>query len=153
MLNIDFPCGSFDIIWSEGSIYAVGFEKGLVDWKKFIKTGGFLVVHEMTWLKKDPPNEMKNYWEKMYPGITTIDKNLKIIKKCGYKILDFFSLPEDFWWYEYYKPLEDRLQTLRIKYKGDVKRMSTIEKEQGEIDLYKKYYQYFGSVFFIMQKA
>ena len=45
MFEMNFSKESFDIIWSEGSIYAIGFEKGLTDWKKFIKTNGYLAVH------------------------------------------------------------------------------------------------------------
>src|SRR4030065_309490 len=40
MVDMDFPAGSFDIIWSEGSIYVVGFEKGLRDWARFLKPNG-----------------------------------------------------------------------------------------------------------------
>jgi len=29
MLDMDFPDESFDIIWAEGSIWVVGFERGL----------------------------------------------------------------------------------------------------------------------------
>jgi len=36
MFDMDFPDGSFDIIWSEGSIYAVGFEKRLREGNQII---------------------------------------------------------------------------------------------------------------------
>ena len=29
MFNMDFPNESFDTVWAEGSIYAIGFERGL----------------------------------------------------------------------------------------------------------------------------
>ena len=37
MFDMDFTDESSDIIWSEGSIYAVGFERGLREWKRFLK--------------------------------------------------------------------------------------------------------------------
>ena len=77
MFTLDFKDKSFDVIWAEGAIYIIGFEKGLIEWKKFIKPNGFLVVHELTWLQDNPPNEILNYWKRMYPGITTIEKILK----------------------------------------------------------------------------
>ena len=46
LFNLDFPEETFDIIWSEGSIYAIGFERGLHEWKRFLKPGGYLVVHD-----------------------------------------------------------------------------------------------------------
>ena len=123
MFDMNYPVESFDIIWAEGSIFIIGFEKGLLDWKKFINANGFLAVHEMTWLKDDPPEEIKNYWQNVYPAITTIEENLKIIEKCGYKLLGYFALPEDAWWDFYYTPLEKRLKKLEVKYKDDPKAM------------------------------
>jgi len=46
MLDMDFPDGSFDIIWAEGSISIIGFKRGLEDWRRFLRPNGFLVVHD-----------------------------------------------------------------------------------------------------------
>jgi len=151
MFTMDFPEESFDIIWSEGSIYIIGFEKGLKDWRRFIKPQGFLVVHEMTWLKPNPPKEIADYWKRMYPGITTIPNNLEIIPRCGYKVLGHFPLPEDAWWEEYYHPLEERINKLKAKYKDDLEALRILDSEQEEIDLYEKYSAWYGSVFYVMQ--
>ena len=35
MTNMNFPEEYFDIIWAEGSIFVIGFEQGLIQWKKF----------------------------------------------------------------------------------------------------------------------
>jgi cyclopropane fatty-acyl-phospholipid synthase-like methyltransferase len=32
MRHLDYPSGSFDLIWCEGAIYIMGFEAGLRDW-------------------------------------------------------------------------------------------------------------------------
>jgi len=153
MFTMDFPNDSFDIIWAEGSIYIIGFERGLKEWKRFIKPRGFLVVHEMTWLKSNPPKEISDYWKKMYPGITTIPVNLEIIPGCGYMVLGHFPLPEDAWWQEYYHPLAERINMLKAKYKDDPVALRILDSEQEEIDLYKKYSEWYGSVFYVMQKA
>lgn len=153
LFAMNFPEASFDILWSEGSIYIIGFERGLKEWRTFIKSHGFLVVHEMTWLKANPPKEISDYWKKMYPGITTIPVNLEIIPRCGYKVLGHFPLPEDAWWEEYYHPLEERLEQLREKYRDDSEALRILDTEQEEIDLFKKYSEWYGSVFYIMQKA
>jgi ubiquinone/menaquinone biosynthesis C-methylase UbiE len=152
MFAMDFPDESFDIIWAEGSIYVIGFERGLKEWRALIKPHRFLVVHEMTWLKPDPPKEISEYWNEMYPGITTIHHNLEIILQSGYKILGHFPLPEDAWWEEYYHPLEERLNQLRTKYHDDPKALEILDTEQEEVDLYKKYSEWYGSVFYVMQK-
>ena len=35
MDNLPFEDEEYDVIWSEGAIYNIGFEKGLKDWKRF----------------------------------------------------------------------------------------------------------------------
>ena len=42
IFDMDFADESFDIIWAEGSIYVVGFERGLREWRRFLKPGGFI---------------------------------------------------------------------------------------------------------------
>jgi ubiquinone/menaquinone biosynthesis C-methylase UbiE len=152
MLKMDFPEEYFDIIWAEGSIFIIGFEKGLEEWKKFIKKDGYLAIHEMTWLKDNPPQEISDYWEEVYPAITTIENNLEIIKKCNYKLIGHFPLPEDAWWDLYYNPLEKRLKRLELEYKNNNKALDMINEEYKEINLFKKYNEWYGSVFYVMQK-
>jgi SAM-dependent methyltransferase len=152
LFAMDFQDESFDVVWSEGSIYIIGFEKGLKKWRRFIKPHGFLVVHEMTWLKSDPPKEISDYWKKMYSGITTIPHNLEVIPRCGYDVLGHFPLPEDAWWQEYYHPLQECINKLKTKYKDDREALGILDSEQEEIDLYKKYSEWYGSVFYVMQK-
>jgi len=152
MVEMNFPEEHFDIVWAEGSIFVIGFEKGLYEWKKFIKANGFLAVHEMTWLKDNPPKELDDYWQKVYPEIKTIDEDLKIIEKCGYKLLGNFSLPEDAWWDLYYTPLEKRLKILKVKHQDNPKFQEAIRLEEEEIELFRKYNEWYGSVFYVMQK-
>jgi SAM-dependent methyltransferase len=47
---LDFDDETFDIIWSEGAIYIMGFETGVKQWRNFLKPGGYLAVSEITWL-------------------------------------------------------------------------------------------------------
>lgn len=152
MFNMDFPEEYFDIIWAEGSIFIIGFEKGLKEWKKYIKKNGYLAIHEMTWLKDNPPEEISDYWKQVYPAISTIENNLEIIKKRNYKLLGHFPLPEDAWWDLYYTPLEKRLKNLRLKYKKNPEALHMINEGQKEIDLFRKYNEWYGSVFYVMQK-
>ena len=68
------------------------------------------------------------------------------------KLTRYFLLPEDAWWIEYYGPLEERIQMLKRKYKNDVQALSVLNEEQNEIEMYRKYCQWYGSVFFVMQR-
>jgi ubiquinone/menaquinone biosynthesis C-methylase UbiE len=152
MSEMDFPEESFDILWSEGSIFVIGFEKGLKAWRRFIKPGGFLVVHEMTWLEQNPPPEIRDHWLKNYAGIRMDSENVELVADCRYELIDHFPLPEEVWWHDYYGPLEERLRILREKYKTDQVASKILEKEQHEVDLYKKYSTWYGSAFYIIRK-
>ena len=152
MRNLDFTEEHFDVIWVEGAIWVMGFENGLVEWKKYIKPRGFLVVHEMCWLKPDPPAEISSYWHGLYPGITTADKMIDIIQEYGYVVLGHFKLPDDFWWEGYYEALQNKIVELRERYRGDAQAQNILDSEQSQVDIYHRNMHYYGSAFFVMQK-
>jgi len=131
MFDMDFPNESFDVIWAEGSISVIGFEKGLKEWRRFLKPNGFLVVHD----------EVGNIAEK-----------LQQISSCGYELLEYFTLPPDTWWIEYYAPLEKRINEIRTRHAGDPKALLALDNEQREIDMFKKNPGRYTTVFFIMKK-
>ena len=75
-----------------------------------------------------------------------------MISSCGYKLINYFSLPEDAWWVEYYGPLETRIKELHLKYKKEPDAIIILEKYQNEIDMVKKNPKGSGSVFYVLQK-
>jgi SAM-dependent methyltransferase len=153
IFDMTFPDESYDIIWAEASIHIVGFEKGLDDWQGYLKPSGFLVVHEMAWLRADPPRELAHRWQSVYPGIRTVPEYVAEIPRHGYVLLDHFALPDDFWWGHYYGPLEGRIAELREKYHEDQQILKQLEREQREVDLYRKHPGWYGSAYFVMQKC
>ena len=153
MFNMDFADASFDIIWAEGSTFIIGFERALKEWRRFLKPEGFLVVHEMTWSRPDPPQEVYNYWKGLAAsGIRTVPEYLEQIAASGYDVIGHLALPEDAFWIEYYGPLERRIKELRGEYIDDPKALAILDKEQHEIDISTKYHEWYSSAFFMMQK-
>ena len=153
MLSMDFPEESFDIIWAEGSTFIIGFEKALKEWRRLLKHERFLVAHEMTWSRLNPPQQVYNYWKRLAAsGIRTVSEYLEQIPVCDYDVVGYFTLPEDTFWTEYYIPLEQRIQALRPKYINDSGALEVLGKEQQGIDLSKKHHQWYSSAFFVMQK-
>jgi ubiquinone/menaquinone biosynthesis C-methylase UbiE len=153
MFEMPFEPMSFDLIWSEGAIFIIGFEKGLTAWRPFLREQGLMSVTHISWLKPSVPEEPKSFWQTAYPEITSVEENLATIEKCGYKNLGQFTLPEAAWWDDYYAPLKKRLGLFKEKYKDDPSALALIDGELSEIALYKEYSHYYGYVFYLMQKT
>ncbi len=153
MLEMPFSPDSFDVVWAEGSLHIIGIEKGLKALHGFIKPGGFLVAHEMVWIKPDPPAEALDRWQRRFPGIRRIDEIIEHVELYSYRLIDHFTLPDDFWYSDYYGPLENRIALLREKYSDNPGTLAILDNEQREVDLYKKYSRWIGSVFFTMQRG
>lgn len=151
MRDIKFDGGSFDIVWSEGAIFIVGFEKGLREWKRLLTPSGYVVVSELSWLKPDAPQEAKDYMMQMYPVIKTVEENIETIRNSGYRLIGSFVLPSKSWWDNYYTPIETKLPYLKEQYKDNEEAMQVIAYEETEIEMFRKYSDYYGYAFYIMQ--
>ncbi len=151
MRNMKFDDGSFDVIWSEGAIFIIGFEKGLREWRRLLNLGGYIVVSELSWLKQDAPQEAKDYMMQVYPVIKTIEENVEIIRNSGYRLVGSFVLPSKSWWDNYYTPIETKLPSLKARYKDDEEALQVIACEETEIEMFRKYSDYYGYVFYILQ--
>lgn len=152
MFDLPFEAGSFDVIWSEGAIYLIGFEQGLRSWGRLLKSGGYVAVTEATWLRADAPGELRTFWEEAYPAMQDVEANLRIIEKTGYRLVGHFTLPPSAWWTDYYEPLERRLSLFEDRYRDNPDVMAVVEMERREIDLYRRYSDYYGYVFYVMQR-
>lgn len=151
MFELPFPEHSFDLLWSEGAIYIIGFEQGLQTWRPLLKPGGYAAVTEISWLKPNPPEEIFSFWTTDYPGMRDVPENLERIRRAGYKEIDHFVLPASSWWTDYYTPMEARLPRLREKYLGNAKANELLDGTQKEIDMFRKYSDWYGYVFYVMQ--
>lgn len=151
MKKMDFPSASFDVVWSEGAIYNLGFENGLRKVKNFVRPGGYVTVSEVVWLKPDPPEPVIKFWEQ-YPEIDTIENKLKVIDRSGYKREGHFVLPESAWTVDYYDPMESLVAEKSKEWEGISEGLEVIEEAQHEIDIFRKYSSYFGYAFFVMSR-
>lgn len=153
MCDLGLENGSFDLIWSEGALFVIGFREGLSVCHSLLAPGGLLAVTELCWLRSDPPAECRQFFANEYPPMVDVDTNLDAIKNCGYEIMGHFTLPESAWWDSYYSPLEARLKSFRRKYAEDPERIEIINSFQMEIDMYRKYSSDYGYVFYLMRRC
>lgn len=150
MGDLQFEPQSFDLIWSEGAIYIIGFKNGLTMWKPFLKKAGYIAVTELTWLRADAPDGLKAFFDREYPPMQDIENNLTDLKAAGFEHVGHFVLPPSAWW-NYYHPIEKRVRMLKEKYKNNSDALEVIEMELHEMELYHKYAEYYGYVFYTGQ--
>jgi ubiquinone/menaquinone biosynthesis C-methylase UbiE len=153
MFEMDFAPEQFDLIWSEGAIYIMGFERGFETCRPFLKPGGYMAVTEASWFQPNPPQVALDFWKAAYPEMGTIDENIKRLERQGYKLVEHFHLPNSSWWENYYHPLAERIAMLREKYAGDAESQNQLDEEYAEIELFRECSEYYGYEFYIAQKT
>lgn len=144
--------GLFDLIWSEGAVFIMGFSAGLAAWHPMLAPGGMLALSDMAWFRPDAPEECRRFFAEAYPAMTDVSANLAMIETCGYRQIDHFPLPVSAWWDEYYDPLGARLPTLQARHAADPEKLAMLAAIQMEIDLFRKYSAYYGNVFYLLQR-
>ena len=150
MREMTFPESSFDVIWSEGAIYNIGFESGLNEFTRFLKPRGYVAVSDAVWLKPHPPTEAVEFWQD-YSEIDTVAAKLDVIKRTGYEVLGHFVLPESAWTDQYYDPMERRIAEKEIAWDGIPEAEAVLVKARNELSVFRKHSDYFSYAFFIMR--
>lgn len=153
MLEMDFDDKTFDIIWSEGALYFMGFQNGLKKCRKLLKENGYLAVSEFVYLVPNPPKEVVEFSTNEFSEIRDIPGNIKLIENEGFRLLSHFTLPESDWLISYYAPMQKEILRMREKYKDNKDALATFDMLQYEINFYKKYSKYYGYEFFVMGKG
>lgn len=149
MEKLPFQTKSLDLIWSEGAIDNIGFKEGLSHWYGFLKKGGFIAVTCPSWLTEEKPNVVERFWNDAGSQLETISDNIKIMQKCGYQFVASFALPQKCWTENYFIPREEAINKLLEKYAGNKIMMEYAEQNRYETELYSKYSQHYGYVFYI----
>ena len=152
MDDLPFNKGEFDLIWSEGAIYNIGFENGLKKWKDYLKVGGYLAVSEITWITQSRPNEIEEFWKSEYPQVDTASNKIKQLENNGYTLVGYFYLSQDSWIETYYKPMQARFENFLKRNNNSELARKVVEDNQAEIDLYQKFKDYYSYGFYIARK-
>ncbi|MCE5175576.1 MAG: class I SAM-dependent methyltransferase [Bacteroidales bacterium] len=152
MDHLPFQHEELDLIWSEGAIYNIGFERGLNEWRKFLKIGGYIAVTEASWFTEERPAEINEFWMDAYPEIDTIPSKVTQMQKAGYIPVATFVLPENCWTEHFYAPQVFAQEAFLKKYAGNNTAEELIANQRHEVELYNKYKEYYGYVFYIGKK-
>lgn len=152
MDNLPFQKEELDLIWSEGAIDNIGFEKGLLHWNGFLKKNGYVAVSCPSWFTNEHPAEIESFWADAGSGLDTIEHNIGVMQTAGYQFVASFVLPENCWTDHYFVPREAVLKELSKKYAGNQAAETFIADNRHEVDLYARYHQYYGYAFYIGKK-
>ena len=153
MDDLPFRKEELDLIWSEGAIYNIGFERGLNEWRRYLKMGGYVAVSESSWFTEERPAEIHDFWMSVYSEIDTIPNKVAQIQKAGYIPVATFILPEYCWTENYFTPLIKAREIFSQKYPGNKTVGELMKFGQHEAELYRKYKEFYGYVFYIAKKV
>lgn len=153
MDRLPFQQEELDLIWSEGAIYNIGFERGLREWRRYLKLGGYIAVSESSWFTDERPAEIDRFWMDAYPEMDTLPNQVAKLYKAGYLPVATFILPENCWTEHYFASKIPAREIFLAKYAGDKAAEEFVALQLHEAELYRKYKQYYGYVFFIAKKV
>ncbi|MDL2243167.1 class I SAM-dependent methyltransferase, partial [Bacteroidales bacterium OttesenSCG-928-K03] len=149
---LPFEKESLDLIWSEGAIYNIGYEKGLNEWKQYLKTGAYIAASEASWFTDDRPDEITDFWLSNYPEIDTIPNKVAQMQNAGYIPVATFIIPENCWTEHFFAPCQKAQVEFLKKYPGNQIVEDLIFNQRREAELYDKYKAFYGYVFYIGKK-
>lgn len=149
MDDLPFPKEEFDLIWSEGAIDNIGFEKGLRYWHGFLKKGGYVAVTCPSWLTDERPAEIEKHWADAGSSLDSIEDNLAALQRAGYVPVAMFTLPANCWTENYFIPRDAALKALLEKYPDNETAESFAADMRHEVELFSNYKDYYGYVFYI----
>ncbi len=150
-LELELEPGSFDLVWSEGAVYIMGFETGLRAWRPLLRARGHVAVSEVCWTRPDPPAPCAEFWAQEYPAIREVAIRLAAIQECGYDVVGHFPLPPSAWWDDYYRPLQSSIGWFRERHLDEPDARQLADRVQREIDVWQAYSEFYGYEFFVMR--
>ncbi len=148
---LPFGEGSFDVFWSEGAIYNIGFAEGVGAWYRLLRPGGVLVVSELIWFTPAPerPAALQAHWAAEYPQMGSASERMADLERAGYASAGFFVLPPACWTERYYRPLAARMDTFLARHGHSAPAQAVVQAERDEAALYERYGTHYGYGMFV----
>lgn len=152
MKELPFADGAFDVVWSEGAIFVIGFADGLRAWRRLLLPSGYLVVSDLCWLVDDPAADLCAFFDSEGADVGEVEERRSAVAAAGYRLVGDFVLPQIGWSQNYYLPLGESVARFREVHEGDAEALEVAAGCEHEIDMFRKHAGAFGYVFFVMQR-
>lgn len=149
---LPFEPGSFDLVWSEGAVYNIGFRNGIRLWRDLLKPGGYLAVSEITWLTDKRPEELDRYWTAEYAEIAPASVKIRQLEEAGYTVAGYFPLPPESWIEGYYRPLEARFEAFLARHGHSEAAKGVVGQTRAEMDGFRRHSAYYSYGFYLARR-
>ena len=110
-------------------------------------------MSEITWLTSSRPRKIEEYWTAEYPQIDTASGKMRVLEEAGYTPAGCFILPPSSWMEGYYRPMEERFGPFLERHRGSKTAEAVVEAHREEIEVFKRYGEYFSYGFYVARKA
>lgn len=70
----------------------------------------------------------------------------------GYRVIDSFNLPDRAWWDDYYTPMLERIEELKLYNSVIVEAAEVYAWLEAEIDMFRRFSTCYGYTFFVLRK-
>jgi SAM-dependent methyltransferase len=138
-----------DLLWSEGAAYNIGFANALATWAPALIREGFAVVSELSWLKEQAPDAVRQFFRSGYPDMHSVPHNIAVAQRAGYKVLTTYALPREAWVDGYYVILAPRAKALLDHPNAAVRDFAA--ETVKEIEVFQDSDDCYGYVFYVLQ--
>lgn len=148
MAKINIADGSIDLIWAEGSIYVVGMEQALTNWRPWLRSGGYIAFSDFVQWTGEMTEAARAFWAAEYPDMSTEATIRARAKVAGYRVVADFRMPKDAH-DAYYVPLEARVSELSGC--GDDEIQQVLAGIRKETEVVRRYADEAGYTIFVLQ--
>jgi SAM-dependent methyltransferase len=147
MDDMPFEHGAFDLIWSECSIYIMGFEKALRYWRRFLSDGGTMVVNDLVWTRENATKDIVDFWGEEYPDMKSLQARTDQVDALGFDLVATHTIAHESW-ATYYRPLSERVSEVRHQLADP----GVADAVEQEVDVMKRQEaEGFNYVFFVLK--
>lgn len=145
MNDLDFANEEIDLLFCHAGAEIMGFKKALHRWRRVLKTGGYLICSDLTWISKKSKESM-DFWKNNYSEIDTVENKIAQIEKLGFEYVNHYVLNKNEF-ENYYGQLDANLD----KIKSDKSAKDFIKQLKREINVSKN--EDYSYVYYIMKKS
>ena len=109
------------------------------------------MIRELSWLKQPAPDAVREFFRSGYPDMRSVQDNIEVAERAGYKVLTTHTLPGQAWVEGYYDVLAPRAAALADHPDPSVRAFA--DETVKEIEVFHSSEDSYGYVFYVLQRA